>query len=207
VTRFYSQPLGKHDRSGFASGNDRLDAYFRNVVSQDVKRNYAPRYVLIETETTRLAGLHSLSATNIPLTEIPPDLARKLPRRPTIPAALIGWLGRDIGFHRQGIGALLLQDAIMRVAASPIGVHALCAAAIDEAAATFYRRFLFTSLRANQGRCSYRSPQPSKPSRGNNRGLKSTLETHRSLSCEGSCSVSFMLHPVLFVGELRYFGR
>jgi ribosomal protein S18 acetylase RimI-like enzyme len=144
VTRFYSQALGKHERAAFASGNDRIDTYFRNFVSQDVKRNYAHCYVLFEKQTERVAGFYSLSATNIPLTEIPSDLARKLPRYPTVPAALIGWLGRDIEFRGQEIGALLLRDAIVRVATSNIGVHALCADAIDKAALTFYRRFLFT---------------------------------------------------------------
>ena len=144
MTRFYSEALAKHDRTAFASGNDRIDAYFRTVVSQDVKRNYAHCYVLVEKETKRLAGFYSLSATDIPLKDMPPDLARKLPRYPTIPAALIGWLGRDIGFRGQEVGAMLLRDAIVRVSASHIGVYALCADAIDEAAAAFYRRYLFT---------------------------------------------------------------
>ncbi len=144
MTRFYSEALGKHDRSAFASGNERIDAYFRMTVSQDVKRHYAQCFVLVEKETERLAGFYSLSATNIPLTEIPSDLTRKLPRYPTVPAALIGWLGRDAGFRGQEIGAMLLRDAVVRVAASNIGVYALCADAIDDAAAGFYRRFLFT---------------------------------------------------------------
>ncbi len=144
MTRFYSEALGKHDRTAFASGNDRIDAYFRTVVSQDVKRNYAHCYVLVEKETKRLAGFYSLSATDIPLTDMPSDLARKLPRYPSVPAVLIGWLGRDIGFRGQEVGAMLLRDAIVRVSASQIGVYALCADAIDEAAAAFYRRYLFT---------------------------------------------------------------
>lgn len=146
MTRFYSEALGKRDRSAFASGNEKIDAYFRNVVSQDVKRNYAHCYILVEKETSRVAGFYSLSATNIPLSEIPADLARRLPRYPTAPAVLIGWLGRDLAFRGQEIGAMLLRDAIVRVAASEIGIHALCADAIDEAAAAFYRRFLFTSF-------------------------------------------------------------
>lgn len=146
MTAFYSEALGKHDRTAFASGNDRIDAYFRTIVSQDVKRNYAHCCVLVEKETNRLAGFYSLSATHIPLTEIPPGLARKLPRYPTVPAALIGWLGRDIGFRGQEIGAMLLRDAIVRVGTSQIGVYALCADAIDEAAVAFYRRFLFTAF-------------------------------------------------------------
>jgi ribosomal protein S18 acetylase RimI-like enzyme len=144
VTRFFSEALGKHDRTAFASGNERIDTYFRATVSQDVKRHYAQCYVLVERETNRLAGFYSLSATNIPLVEIPAELARKLPRYPTVPAALIGWLGRDLGFRGQEIGAMLLRDAVVRVAASNIGVYALCADAIDDAAVGFYLRLLFT---------------------------------------------------------------
>jgi hypothetical protein len=41
---------------------------------------------------------------------------------------------------------MLLYDAISRVATSPVGAHAFCADAIDEAAATFYREHQFQPL-------------------------------------------------------------
>ncbi len=56
---------------------------------------------------------------------------------------LIGWLGRDAGFRGQQVGSLLLADAITRLAKAPIGVHAICADAIDESAAAFYREHQF----------------------------------------------------------------
>ncbi|MCW6512966.1 GNAT family N-acetyltransferase [Lichenifustis flavocetrariae] len=146
MTRFLSEALGKRDRAAFASGNDRIDAYFRTAVSQDVKRNYAACYVLVEQDSARLAGFYTLSATHIPLPDIPPDIARKLPRYPNVPAVLIGWLGRDLGFRGENIGGLLLHDAIARVSASHIGASALFADAIDEAAAEFYRRHQFIAL-------------------------------------------------------------
>jgi hypothetical protein len=37
VTRFVSEALAKHERAAFLSGNDRIDLYFRETVSQDVK--------------------------------------------------------------------------------------------------------------------------------------------------------------------------
>lgn len=146
MTRFISEALGNHDRSKFMSGNERIDGYFRTVVSQDVKRKYAACYVLVERQSGTLAGFYTLSATNIPLTEIPPELARKLPRYPTVPAVLIGWLGRDLGFRGQDVGPQLLRDAFVRVAASQIGVYALLADAIDEAATAFYRKHQFTAF-------------------------------------------------------------
>lgn len=146
MTRFVSESLGKHERAGFASGSDRIDHYFRETVSQDVKRSYAACYVLVERSTGKLAGLYTLSAHSVPLNEVAPELARKLPRYPSVPAVLIGWMGRDIGFRGAGVGAMLLYDAISRVSTSPVGAHAICADAIDEAAAAFYREHQFQPL-------------------------------------------------------------
>jgi GNAT superfamily N-acetyltransferase len=71
------------------------------------------------------------------------EVARKLPRYPSVPAVLIGWLGRDESFRGQHLGSMLLADAITRLAAAPIGVHALCADAIDDAAVAFYPEHQF----------------------------------------------------------------
>jgi GNAT superfamily N-acetyltransferase len=146
VTRFVSEALSRHDRSGFTSGHERVDRYFRSGISQDVKRNYAKAYVLIERDSGRPAGFYTLSASNIPLGEVGPELARKLPRYPTIPAPLIGWLGRDSAFRGQDIGALLLYDAIHRVRNTSIGAYTLLADAIDERAVAFYRKHQFISF-------------------------------------------------------------
>ncbi len=143
MTAFFSEALGKHDRSAFASGNERIDTYFRQTVSQDVKRDYAACYVLIERAGAKIAGFYTLSSHSIPLTELAPDVARKLPRYPSVPAVLIGWLGRDASFRGQHVGSMLLADAITRLAAAPMGLHAICADAIDDAAAAFYREHQF----------------------------------------------------------------
>ena len=140
---FYSEALGKHDRSAFSSGNERIDAYLRQTVSQDVKRGYAACNVLVEKASSRVAGFYTLSSHSIPLTELAPDVARKLPRYPSVPAVLIGWLGRDAFFRGRGVGSMLLADAITRLAAAPIGLHAICADAIDDAAAAFYLEHQF----------------------------------------------------------------
>ena len=145
--RFVIEPLSKvHDRSGFACGNDRIDTYFRKTVSQDIKRHYATCFVARERETGIVAGFYTLSSIGVPLTEVPENLAKKLPRYPTVPAALIGWLGRHKDFRGLGLGEALLFDAIRTIAKATIGAHAIFADAIDDDAVTFYRKFGFTSL-------------------------------------------------------------
>jgi ribosomal protein S18 acetylase RimI-like enzyme len=145
--RFAIEPLAKvHDRSDFRCGNDRIDSYFRDTASQDIKRKYATCFVARDILTNRTAGFYTLSSSNVPLTEVPEPLARKLPRYPTVPTVLIGWLGRHSDYAGQGLGAVLLFDAIKTVATAPIGAHAIFADAIDDRAAAFYTAFGFTPL-------------------------------------------------------------
>ncbi len=146
MTRFVSEALAKHKRNAFTSGHERIDRYFRETVSQDCKRDYVTCYVLIERTTNKIAGFYTLSGYSIPLNNIPPELASKLPRYPSVPAVLIGWMGRDLTFRAEGIGSMLLYDAIRRVASAPVGAYALCADAIDENAAAFYLKHQFQPL-------------------------------------------------------------
>jgi ribosomal protein S18 acetylase RimI-like enzyme len=145
--RFAIEPLAKvHKRADFTCGNARIDAYFRETVAQDVKRNYATCFVAREIATDRVAGFYTLSSSNVPLNEVPERLATKLPRYPTVPAVLIGWLGRHSDYAGQGLGEALLFDAIRTVATAPIGAHAVFADAIDDHAAAFYAAYGFTPL-------------------------------------------------------------
>jgi ribosomal protein S18 acetylase RimI-like enzyme len=127
-------------------GNDRIDSYFRETVSQDVKRHYATCFVARERATDIVAGFYTLSSNSVPLNEVPEALAKKLPRYPTVPAVLIGWLARHVDFRGAGLGEALLIDAIRTVTMAPIGAHAIFADAIDEKAAAFYSDFGFTPL-------------------------------------------------------------
>lgn len=145
--RFAIEPLTKaHRRSDFTCGNARIDDYFRQVVSQDVKRSYATCFVARDLDTGQVAGFYTLSSSNVPLTDVPPPLAQKLPRYPTVPAVLIGWLGRHSDYGGIGLGGALLFDAIKTVATAPIGAHAIFADAVDDAAVGFYRTFGFAPL-------------------------------------------------------------
>ena len=145
--RFAIEPLSKaHKRSDFVCGNDRIDRYFHETVSQDVKRKYATCFVARELATGRVAGFYTLSSSNVPLNEVPELLAKKLPRYPTVPAVLIGWLGRHSAYAGLGLGEALLFDAIKTVATAPIGAHAIFADAIDDTAASFYSSFGFIPL-------------------------------------------------------------
>jgi ribosomal protein S18 acetylase RimI-like enzyme len=139
------EPLGRHhDRAGFSCGQPDLDDWFRSRASQDEKRNVARVFVAVSPDLGVL-GFYSLSSLSLSLESLPEDVARKLPRYGAIPAALIGRLARDERARGQGVGELLLADAIQRIleAGRSVAVFAIVVDAKDERAAGFYRAFGF----------------------------------------------------------------
>jgi GNAT superfamily N-acetyltransferase len=65
--------------------------------------------------------------------------------RHAIPAALLARLAVDQSVRRNGLGAWLLRDAMLRVlgASESVGIRVLLAHAIDEHARSFYGRHGF----------------------------------------------------------------
>jgi GNAT superfamily N-acetyltransferase len=133
-------------RDGFSCGTDALDRYFREMVTQDIKRRVASCYVARDIDTGTVAGFYTLSASSVPLTDLPEAMRKKLPRYPSVPVARIGRLAVDGRFKGMKLGAALLWDAIDRAARSEVTVYAVAVDAKDEAAEGFYRHFGFVRL-------------------------------------------------------------
>ena len=141
------EPLGKHDRAAFSCGVAALDDWFHQRAGQDEKRNVARVFVAIDDQYG-IVGFYSLSSFTLSILDLPPENAKHLPRYDVIPAALIGRLARDERVRGQGVGDLLLADAVRRVigASGSLAVFAIVVEAIDEKAAVFYRDFGFASF-------------------------------------------------------------
>ena len=136
----------EQDRVDFFCGDDALDRYFAERVTQDIRRRVAACYVALENETDRIVGFYTLSASDIPLTEIPETMAKRLPRHTVIPVARLGRLAVNREFQGRRIGGSLLWDALMRAARSEIAVFALVVDAKHEQAVNFYRHHGFVSF-------------------------------------------------------------
>lgn len=139
------EPLaGHHDRSAFSCGQQDLDDWFRRRASQDEKRNVARVFVAVDDELG-VVGFYSLNSYTLALTDLPQEIAKKLPRYDAIPAALIGRLARDVRARGRDVGELLLADAVRRIlgAGRSLAVFAIVVDAKDERAADFYRGFGF----------------------------------------------------------------
>lgn len=139
-------PLGPtHDRAGFDCGSAPLNRYLREQVSQDIRRRVAACFVALG-EGDRIAGYYTLASASLWLSELPPEVGKKLPRYPTVPAVRMGRLAVDQGFKGHGLGGALLADALDRAARAEIAAYALMVEAKDESAAEFYQHHGFMAL-------------------------------------------------------------
>jgi ribosomal protein S18 acetylase RimI-like enzyme len=145
---FVVELLGKHhDRKAFRCGEAELDDWFQRRASQDERRNIARVFVACD-DGLGIVGFYSLSSFTLGLTDLPDEIARKLPHYDAIPAALIGRLARDVRVHGRGIGELLLADAVRRIlaAGSTLAVFAIVVDAKNAAAVANYGEFGFRAF-------------------------------------------------------------
>jgi ribosomal protein S18 acetylase RimI-like enzyme len=156
--RLIFEPLGRsHDRSRFTCGESALDRWFRAQAGQDEKRNVTRVFVARDADGVApdaLVGFYTLSMFALAFEDLPDNMKRRLPKYPEVPAALIGRLARADSVRGQGIGELLLADAIQRIVAASktVAAFAIVVDAKDGRASAFYRSFGFV-------------PFPSRPDR------------------------------------------
>ncbi|MBF0556433.1 MAG: GNAT family N-acetyltransferase [Nitrospirae bacterium] len=149
------EPLGKHhDRAAFYCGVEALDNYIRQNAGQDKEKKVAVTFVLVGDMPTVIIGYYTLSSTIVKVKELPEQVAKKLPRYPTMPATLIGRLAVDRRYQGSGYGEFLLMDALRRalISTEQIGSVAVVVDAKDDKAKAFYEHFQFIPLVS----CSHR---------------------------------------------------
>lgn len=138
-----------HDRAGFDCGSEPLNRFIQQVARQHNERGVARTFVMVEADAQPpkpILGFFSLCALEVDGVNLPPAMAKKLPRK--IPAARLGRLAVAQSMQGRGIGSALMFEALKKVAktADTIGIAALFVDAKDSKAAGFYNRFGFTPL-------------------------------------------------------------
>lgn len=97
----------------------------------------------IDAESGDVAGYYCLSASSLALEDAPGRVKRNMPA--PIPIILVGRLAVDERFKGHGLGASLLQDAVLKgvEACRIVGARAFMVDALNDEAERFYRRFGF----------------------------------------------------------------
>jgi GNAT superfamily N-acetyltransferase len=141
---FVIGPLSpNHDRLAFSCGVDALDRYLQIQATQDIRRRIANCFAATSANSNGIAGYYTFSAASVPMLDLPTETAKRLPRYPVVPAALIGRLAIDRQYRGHDLGAALLFDAIARAARADTAIFAVLVDAKDDAAAAFYRHHGF----------------------------------------------------------------
>lgn len=120
--------------------------YLHRQANQDAKRHVAAPFVLIEPPANEVLGYYTLSSSAVDLSDLPSELAKKLPRYSELPVILMGRLAVDAKLKGNGLGEFLLMDALQRSARNEIAAMAFIVDAKDQGAKSFYRHFDFIPL-------------------------------------------------------------
>lgn len=135
-----------HDTSVFKSGEPSLDDWLRGRALANITLGASRTFVSCKAETQQVVGFYALSMGQILNQDVVGSVRRNMPR--FIPAVILGRLAVDETWHRKGLGAALLKDAVLRSlrAAGEVSARLVIVHAISPAAEAFYQRHGFTRL-------------------------------------------------------------
>ena len=147
---YLTEPLNSsHKKKNFKCSKKLLDDYLHTQAKQDVKRRLSACFILAD-EDNKVKGYYTLSSTSILRELLPEDVIKKLPPSyNNLPATFPGRLAVDNSFKGQGLGELILMDALKRsynASLSSIGSMAVIVDPIDEDAVKFYKKYGFILL-------------------------------------------------------------
>ena len=141
------------DRASFDCGIEELNTFLKKEARQQQKSGLNTTFTLLDTDLTppKIMGFYSIMNATLRIEELPDNIAKRLPKHP-IPAARIGRLARDLSTKGQGIGELLMVDALKRVKrlSREIGCFCVIVDAKNEAAKRFYEKYNFQSFKGNE---------------------------------------------------------
>ena len=153
------EPLtGHHDRSGFDCGVEALNTWLQQTALQHQAKGVSRSFVAVPADeaglkswaqsgftvdTRSILGFYALSSAFVLTDDLPAKQAKRYPRQ--IPVTRLGRLATRADMQGQGLGQLLLADAVnrARTAAQAVGSAGLFVDAKSEAVARFYRRYGF----------------------------------------------------------------
>ena len=134
-----------HNRRKFSCGDPQLDDYLHRFARQHAASNVSRTYVASQGEA--ILGYYSLAMSAIAKAQLPEQCLARFPNFP-LPVARLARLAVDAQFQRQGLGEILMADALYRChrLAGEIGMVGIIVDAKHEKAKAYYQRFEFESL-------------------------------------------------------------
>ncbi|WP_306120649.1 MULTISPECIES: GNAT family N-acetyltransferase [unclassified Roseitalea] len=141
------EPLTEtHDLADFDCGKPSLDHWLKKRALSNQQKGFTA--VLVVHDANRVVGFYGLAPSAVVPDILPRSVRTGQPPDP-VPCLLLGQLATDRAWSGKGIGTGLVKHALERAvtAAELIGGRALVVHAIDDEAATFWRRRSFIPSR------------------------------------------------------------
>jgi GNAT superfamily N-acetyltransferase len=142
---------GSHERNQFDCGRPELNQWLQQRARNWGKKGLARTYVAVSKGESSIRGYYAISSHQVQFEALPADQAKGLPRI-DVPVVLLGKLAVDKTTQGQGLGALLLIDALRRVdgISEQIGIRAVEVDTIDDQARAFCLKYGFVALQDDQ---------------------------------------------------------
>ncbi len=135
-----------HPRRAFRSGQTEVDDWLATKALQNQDKHLSATKVLLD-ESGAIAGYYTLATGQVDFSDLPPEAAKKLPRR-MLPVAVLVWLGVSADRQGQGLGRLLLAQALRDCydAGQMFSFIAVVLDCVDDTSKAFYQHFDFAEL-------------------------------------------------------------
>ena len=146
---------GRHDRSGFSCGTDRLDNLLRLSARKQQKDDFTRVFVAVAQGSPRVLGYYALNAHAVATGDLGADRPRRAPNTGSIPALYLSMIAVDRSWQGKGLGSDLAVDALSRArnVSDEVGLKLVVLDVIDDGGnevfarrAEFYRRLGFRSF-------------------------------------------------------------
>lgn len=136
-----------HKKENFNCGKPLLDAYLHKQAKQDVKRRLSACFIL--PDGNEIKGYYTLSTASVERRLLPQEIVKKLPPSYSdLPAILLGRLAVSQSHQGQGLGEMILMDALKRsyFTSMQVGSMAVIVDPLDAEAVKFYGKYDFILL-------------------------------------------------------------
>ncbi len=137
----------RHDRKCFNCGNPALNDYLQKTALQHIEKGISRTFVLIDTDApTKISGFFTLAGCEVVTSDLPAGYAGKYPA--IAPAAKLARLAVSIDQQRQGLGTIMMAEAMKRTlsVAGNIGIIGMFVDAKNQHAREYYEQFGFIAL-------------------------------------------------------------
>lgn len=135
-----------HPRRHFDCGEAHVTDWLRTKALQHQEKHLSATKVLLDPADA-IAGFYTLATGQVDFADLPHEITRNLPRR-VLPVAILAWLGVSVAHQKQGLGKLLLAQAVRDCydAGQTFAFVAVILDCINDAAKAFYQHWNFAEL-------------------------------------------------------------